>query len=480
MKILQSIKLGQVALFFCGLSVFAAGMYLFGSKGNPLLVLIPLIGCVCLFIIGRYPQYGYYLIIFLIPMSAWQGLMEKYPFLTISKLVGVWVIIISLIMVVLNRQLFNRLKSRIWVPLAFLYLVCTISVMFSGFDSEGITFLRRLAVAYSFVALTLFFVRRFEMKTVIPMVLISSTGLAALTGTLGKLLHIDSLMIAVQARNITDRAVGATSNPNFFAAMVILSLPLIAYYIFSKPSWKWKIVLSLLFLNNCYAVFISYSRSQLLVLIAVLFILVLEHIRKLRLKYIGFVMAALMVLLAGAAYKLPQTTLWSRMATLQQPTDDRSLQRRASYYKVAYDSLKTHFFWGSGPGSYTRQYEKSLLSAAFSDSSEGFARSAHNTYLELLTETGILGFACFIWMLATGIRAYVDTARISCDDPEMDDGFIRSMGYSMLSFMMSMFFFSNLQHKYLWMFIGLAMVFRNLTGRNTAHLADKSHPFERR
>lgn len=462
-------KVSLSFLMILGIGAFAGSMYLMAVTGKPLLAVLPPFGILFLFITAQNPRFGYYTLIVLIPLSAWQGLMEQYKFLTISKLVGAWLVLVSLIWILFHPYLLKRLRSAIWFPLGILFIVSVISTAFSQHPLLGITFLRRLAVAYVFIALTMLYIRRSELFTTLPLLLMVSIGFAAMTATFGKLFNLPSVMIAVEAENITARAVGATSNPNFFAAMIIISLPLIAHYFFIKQDWKWRIPFGLLFLNNCYAVFISYSRSQFLVLIILMGIIGVEYFKKFRFKYIGFFLALVIVVSGVLAYKLPQTTIWKRMTTLSQPAGDRSLQRRASYYIVAFNSLKHNLFLGAGPGNYTTLYQNTIFSMAFGDENDGFARSAHNTYLELFTETGIFGLSCFLWLLGICLKEYYHASRLHDRTNKLNGQLIRSLGYSMISFIMSMFFFSNLQHKYLWMFAGLATVAGQILPEDTEH-----------
>lgn len=460
---LDRFRFGHIILFLTGLAVLTSSMLLLALTSVPVWVaILTPFALLFLFLLTLRPDYGYYLIIFLIPLSAWQGLLQQYKFLTLSKMLGIWVVLVSIFLIIRNPKVLNRLRSTLWYPLAFFLLAVIVSSLLSQeLSAETLTYTRRLLVAYTFTALTLIFVGKRELQFTIPILLIASTGLASLTATLGNTFNFQSVMIAVNAENITARVVGSSSNPNFFAASIIISLPLIAYYIFTCNSWRWKIPLSVLFLNNCYAVFISYSRSQILVMIIVLCLLCVEYLRRVRPKHMGFVLMVALIFFAVGIYKAPQTDVWKRIATLTQPTADRSLQRRASYYIVAMESLKNDFFLGVGPGNYTSLYEGSIFSSAFSEGSGEFARSAHNTFLEVLTETGVLGAGCFLWALGLGLWTIYDTSRSRA--APLDKDLIRSVGYSMVAFMLSMSFFSNIQHKYIWLFVGLVMVMRRVS-----------------
>lgn len=459
---MRSVSLGYLLLFMTGLGAFAASMYILSTSSRPLLAFAPPLALPFFFLIFRSPRYGYYLMIVLIPLSAWQGLLQKYKFLTISKFVGICILFSCGALMVMRRGLAARLRSDIWYPMGLFLLVCTISMLLSHHPAKGVTVIRRMGIAYIFSGFTLLFIRRRELQTVIPALLIGSTGLAAVTATMGKIFNLKGAIIAVEAQNIAARAVGATSNPNFFAASITISLPLIAYYLTTRSSWRWRVPMGLLFINNCYAVFISYSRSQILVLLIVLFLLAIKHLKRIRPRHMGFVFTALLLVAAVGIYKLPETSVWKRIMTLAQPGVDRSLQRRGSYYFVAMDSLKQDFLLGAGPGTFTALYEDSIFSMAFSEDGAEFARSAHNTYLEVLTETGILGLGCLLWTLGLSLWTFFSAVRAGPDDRNPDGAFIKSIGYSMAAFMMSAFFFSNLQHKYIWMFVGLAMVTRRI------------------
>ena len=87
-------------------------------RPDPWLAVLPPLLLPVLFLLGRYPECGYYLIVALIPMNAWQGLMDKYEFFTISKLVGILVILSVFLKIVSRQELLNRIKTNLWYPLS--------------------------------------------------------------------------------------------------------------------------------------------------------------------------------------------------------------------------------------------------------------------------------------------------------------------------------------------------------------------------
>ena len=83
----------KVWLLFPGLVLAIGSVALLVAQPKPYLaLLLPLIIPILLILIHR-PEYGYYLIIALIPLNAWQSLTEKYQFLSISKFVGIIVVL---------------------------------------------------------------------------------------------------------------------------------------------------------------------------------------------------------------------------------------------------------------------------------------------------------------------------------------------------------------------------------------------------
>jgi O-antigen ligase len=146
------------------------------------------------------------------------------------------------------------------------------------------------------------------------------------------------------------------------------------------------------------------------------------------------------------------------MTTLSAPQTDVSLLRRASYVLVAKNAVKENPFIGTGPGTFPLIYQYSTFASAFAEDSSGYARSAHNTYLEVVVGTGILGLGVFFIII---IWAFIHLYRIHKhlkNDDVIQAALVRSIAWSLVAFLTALMFSSQLYHKYIWLLLGLSFV----------------------
>jgi O-antigen ligase len=461
----QVTPMGESRLFvaLAGTVLGAATLILLVAQPQPLLALVPALALPTLFVLGRWPQVGFYLMMCMIPLDAWGGLSEEYRALTISKFVGAWLLVVIGFRLVMDSTQLERLRTRMWYPLVGYFLVAFYASAASDYFPPAMDQLRRVLTAYLFTGFTLFLVDEKQFKKTLPFFVIASTSVSAFFGIVGYHLQIPSLMLNVASGGIEARAVGATNDPNFFAAMVLSGLPFIVHYFFAHRSWLVKALMAFLFLHNSYAITITYSRAATLVYVVTLMILLAEQAWKLRPQRLGFVVIVVGIVVVLMATQLTDTTLWQRMKTLTTPQVDYSLMRRKSYIFVAWDSFKKHPIAGAGQSIFPMIYKNSNYAAVLGTEETGYARLAHNTYLEVLVGTGIIGTAFFLWALGMAFKLlYQAQARLRKSRPE-EAAYVRTAGYSFLSFMMSLIFLSAFYHKYIWLFLGLAVVADRLT-----------------
>ncbi|MFH0910752.1 MAG: O-antigen ligase family protein [Planctomycetota bacterium] len=427
--------------------------------------IIPPIAALLLFKIIRSPEYAYYLIIALIPLNAWRVITEQYPTVTISKLLGIFVVIVLFWRLIVNPEETIRYRLGIWRPLLLFVLVGLVSALFSAWRLESFDNLRMLVQSIVFMGLTIYFVREKELTTVVPFVIVLSAAFSAGFAIYGSLYHIPGLTLAVSQTGggSMTRALGLSTDPNFFAAMILCSIPLLAYFFFNTRRRHVKAATLLLFVLNSYAIVLSYSRAVTLIFLATLLLIVFEYARKIRFLHLGFVILLLLPLGVVTAWKLPQSKMFARMMTLKNSRVDESLMRRRSYLTVAGQAFYAHPVLGSGPGTFLKVYSKSPYAAAYTPEAEGFYRVAHNTFLEVLVGTGLVGFAFFLILIFIALKYFYVAQKIFRKIPAgVPPECVRAFLYSFLSLLMSLLFLSDLYLKYLWLHLGIAAVVYHL------------------
>ena len=439
-------------------SIITVASFFLILSGYTILALLPPLLFPLLIIVFKHPELLYYLMIIFIPLDAWQGLTQKYKFLTISKIAGILLVIILLAKLLQAPIEIKRFRTPMWYPLWGFFLIALLSSLFSDYFIVSLDNMRRFITAYLFLCFTIYFVDKNYFTNILPYILIIPISISASAGFLGKIFQIENLSVNVTSNTISQRATGGTFDPNFFAALILVSLPLICHMFFKSKKWSMKILFLTLFASNSYVIIITYSRAAILVYMITIMMLTIEYARKINLLRFGALIVATMILGSYLIYRLPDTFLWSRLKTLSSSAEDTSLSRRSSYIKVGISAAIKNPLLGSGPGTFPFLYEKSEYAPQFASDYSDWKRSAHNTYLEILAGTGITGLLAFLSIIGLSFKNYYSAQKKILIINAIQAEYIRILAYSFISFLTCFLFLSNVYHKYIWFFLGLSVV----------------------
>jgi O-antigen ligase len=194
------------------------------------------------------------------------------------------------------------------------------------------------------------------------------------------------------------RFTGAHENPNKAAAYMCSALPLGLFAVKHSVGRLPKIAFTVGVVVIVVAIFATFSRSAVIPL-TVVFVGVIAHELRTRRSFglLAFLLA-LGILLAPRYY-------WDRVMSLpdalRNSTQDWSVYTRLLALQTAWEMFLDHPMTGVGLGNF-------LGSSAY----RLFVRIVvHNTYLEILVGTGILGLAAYLAVLGSGFRHAVAGAR---------------------------------------------------------------------
>lgn len=431
-------------------AIFGAASLILLCGPFPVAALAPPIILVGLATLAACPQIGYYAMVALIPANSWRALNEEYPYFTISKLLGVLLLIILAAQSFHHPERLKRLRSPIWLPIGLFAAISALSVLYSKYPAESLNTMRQFITACLFLGLTLFFIGPRQLRGALPYVIIGSATVASAIALIGHIFQISSLLVSVEGR-----AVGVATDPNFFAAVVLASIPLAAHFSATVRSNKIRAMLLLLIIHNSYAIWITYSRGAILVYCVTAVMIAMEFAHKLRPKHVGFPALLLLLGIGAAIHFSPGGPMFERLAKLASPKSDDALTRRLSYLFVARDSLIENPVLGSGPGTFPLVYANSMYAGAYALGYDDYERSAHNTYLELVVGTGLLGILAFLLILASAFKCLFSPQPPGAKGLP-SPALLRAYGYSFASFLLSLLFLSHTYHKYIWLFIGAA------------------------
>lgn len=199
---------------------------------------------------------------------------------------------------------------------------------------------------------------------------------------------------------------GPYGNYNHFAGMVELILPLpFAYLLFAKVNLEQRLLWLFGVVMMAVAVVVSLSRGGILSLgielLALMLIAVFVRNRwadsgnqramnnnKL---IVGVALAAIVLLALWIGYE----PLTKRFGSVRQGAGEYSVVTRGEYWRGAWQMFKDHPVTGVGLGAFPTAYPRYGRSSAKNERLE----QAHNDYLQLLTDAGLIGALIALWFL---------------------------------------------------------------------------------
>jgi O-antigen ligase len=184
--------------------------------------------------------------------------------------------------------------------------------------------------------------------------------------------------------------VGETEvNPDLFGLKLIIPISLAVAAFLAARSWWGKLMSFSALAMIVLALLLTMARSALLSLL----VMIVVFFVRLRL-YRRLVPVAL---LAAALLAAMPATFFQR---IREATETGGAGR-TDIWKVGFEMFKHYPLFGTGLGNFVIVYQQY---AGFSPKFHGFMRGAHNTYLNILVELGILGLALFLIAIVMQVK----------------------------------------------------------------------------
>ncbi len=195
------------------------------------------------------------------------------------------------------------------------------------------------------------------------------------------------------------RLSGPVGDPNFWGQILDATLALALFRFITEKQFWWKMLGGGTFFILLFVVINSYSRGAFMALGVILLLTVIQL--RVNLKKLVAITAVLAVLIPAALPFLPAGFL-ERMQTLTAFTDsdkssavyvDKSFQGRSSEMIAGLMMFRDHPILGVGIGNYEINYQDYARKIGLEYRTE--IRQAHSLYVEIISETGILGILAF-------------------------------------------------------------------------------------
>ncbi len=402
-------------------------------------------------------RWAYYVFVFLIPFEFLSRLQEGSRVFSVAKVTGVWLTLVVLFSLLLDRSQTRSLRARLWFPIFLYCFISVLSAVFSHYPLIAADNLRKLAVAVTVFALTLFFIDKKGYRRSLPEVLIwgviinyvffMTVYLFNLPLTIG-----GEPLFATSASEPSYNLQGATSS--YF----VFLLPLLVHRVFFSTSTVTKnIYAGLTFLAVSGMVFFG-SRAVALMFVAVTVMLFIQYLSHIKPKMIGFFLAFLCAAAALTLAFVPDR-YWTRMANVVETQTDASIGRRVTYLEVSWEAFKARPFLGAGPGAFQELYSQTLQAAKFAETAEEMRRPAHNTYLEILVGSGIFGLAAFFGIAVVAVKNFRRAVRRFREHGMYEEELLVSAYLTMFVGQLVIIFFATRPYdKFTWILIAISQV----------------------
>jgi O-antigen ligase len=467
---LAAVAGGAFLAVLAGFAVLAGGVY----------ALLAELGLIVFVLILRWPVLGLYLTTALLLLSGPSGVIGSVRVaipVTAAKVVGAMTFASWLLNVTLRRERFRMGWES--VPLLALFLWSALGVFLSDtwrlqwpewfrlgtlvayyllsvnlLNSQQRIHAFTMVVIYCGVAMALFavaqyFIPAFHLQT--------ETAIADIgAGVEGAFVDPESLN-----GNAAIRVSGRAGHSNWLALIILIIMPLNVYWYAAATSRKARAFCVGAVLLEILALILTFTRTGFLVglvIFAVLGMRRLVRINPPRLAYVAFA-AVLVLLTLPPAYK-------ERVFDPQKYTRSDSVRHRLQLQDAAWEMMLEKPLWGVGLSGYGLRIvdgdsEVAHIMRWLVDEMHWDPRiiGTHNMYLQLASETGLVGLAFMLLFFGIMLR-YLSQAEhfhLRLGNARAAT-LIMSLQVSLLSFLLCAVFLHALQQKIWWMMASIAAV----------------------
>lgn len=155
---------------------------------------------------------------------------------------------------------------------------------------------------------------------------------------------------------------------------------------------------------------------------------------------------------AGIGLSFAPPALIERFTAIGDFAKDQTLYRRITYLRIGFDLVSQHPIWGIGPGNFPSYYVTDEY--RFFPGRVLEPRELHNSYVDTVTEYGLVGFGLSAMIVVSAFAA-LRKGRDAADTALQPIAFALTMGLTAL--LVACFFMPHKDMRYLWLMIALAL-----------------------
>ena len=258
----------------------------------------------------------------------------------------------------------------------------------------------------------------------------------------------------------TQRAEGPVDEPNRFAQILLVLLPLAAFAYRTSRSRGSRIAAAMLGLLIASGIAFSDSRGALVALVMV--VVAAVKMRWVRPSHLLIGCVLMIPLVPVVAPRLPErivsiATAVSLVGDDRPGAADGAIRGRATEMLAAFQAFMDHPVIGVGPGQYrpfySEEYHRRNPRLSFRDI-EG-TRRAHTLYLELAAELGVVGLVAFLSIVLLLMRDLGAIRRRWAGHPELAD-LAAAFQLTLFAYLATAVFLHMAYERYYWFLLALA------------------------
>jgi probable O-glycosylation ligase (exosortase A-associated) len=310
--------------------------------------------------------------------------------------------LISLIMGRLSRAMpITRMTPELGGVLAFgllMLLLAPFSIWISGAFGTFQELYLKVILVYLLCVNVLSSPKRLERLVWILVITVGYFGFRAVLD------YVRGVNIVRGGTRVMGSVGGFMQNPNDMALNMVAFLPLAALVAMHNRSAAKRLIAALAAVFMMGAIVASGSRGGFLGLAAMLLVLAAFSVKK----HPMFVMAGFLVVIC--ALPLVPSSYWERIASIADESKDdvQSSQARKALLAQSFEAFLENPLTGVGAGCF-KDWNPTGRSQAWHE--------AHNVWLQVAAELGVLGFAVFLFLVIRGFHSVFQTRRLLRQHP---------------------------------------------------------------
>lgn len=269
------------------------------------------------------------------------------------------------------------------------------------------------------------------------------------------------------------RIEGPIGDPNYYAQIMVTIVPLAIERLLHEKRVFLRFFSGYAVFVVIAAIFYTNSRGGFLALVLVGFLI---FIRLPTQRFSGFILLSAVLVIS---YKyIPQAYL-QRVSTLVQVTSntnssvrlDDSIMERRNANIIGWTMFMEHPVFGVGAGNFNSNLEAYSRKLGLRNN----VTSAHNLYLEVAAERGVVGFFCFMLIIYSTFKALINSRRAFLKKGMSDMvSLCDALTISLISYLVTSVFLHDAQIRYFWLLLGIAWSLPQVVISSYGRLANTS------